>query len=495
MATGASPPLIAGTEPRHHDRRRRPPASPCEAGDTLQTFADRINGTDDVGVSASVVNDKLVLISRESGSAGAITPRRHRRRRPRLRHHPARPGRRRDDQRPRRDQLGQHASQGAINGVTLNLGEGRRDHGHGRRRQRGARSTHGRRTFVDAYNAVMKNVKLATSYDAATKTAGTLQGDQTMSGLAGQLRNIAGSAVTGLGGGAYDSLAQIGHHPLARRHADARQGRLHRGAHRRPGRRAQTSSARTTGSPGRGAGRRHRPPAPGLHQHLLHRDPRPRASPASPTSLGRMDDKITSLEALMDLREQTPQGAVRGDGHGRRAVPGPGHRPRVPARRTRLTPRPHCHRHPTPAPRRAHTLLTELRQYTNHSAQTATPGQLVVMLYDGFLRFAAPGQGRDGAGRPRRGRPAADPRPGHRHRAARLPGHDPGRRSPQNLASIYEYVGERLTAARLHARPRARSPRPCAAWPTCASAWAQIASTPRPGQHPPGPSVGVNLAG
>ena len=31
--------------------------------------------------------------------------------------------------------------------------------------------------------------------------------------------------------------------------------------------------------------------------------------------------------------------------------------------------------------------LTELRQYTNHSAQTATPGQLVVMLYDGAVRF------------------------------------------------------------------------------------------------------------
>ena len=37
-------------------------------------------------------------------------------------------------------------------------------------------------------------------------------------------------------------------------------------------------------------------------------------------------------------------------------------------------------------------MTTGLRQYTNHSAQTATPGQLVVMLYDGFLRFAAQGQ-------------------------------------------------------------------------------------------------------
>ena len=36
--------------------------------------------------------------------------------------------------------------------------------------------------------------------------------------------------------------------------------------------------------------------------------------------------------------------------------------------------------------------LTELRQYTAHTAQTATPGQLVVMLYDGFLRFCAQGR-------------------------------------------------------------------------------------------------------
>ena len=34
---------------------------------------------------------------------------------------------------------------------------------------------------MDAYNAVVSNIKRATAYDAATETAGTLQGDQTMS--------------------------------------------------------------------------------------------------------------------------------------------------------------------------------------------------------------------------------------------------------------------------------------------------------------------------
>ena len=44
-----------------------------QAGDDLQAFADRINGTTDVGASASVINNRLVLISKESGSASTIT--------------------------------------------------------------------------------------------------------------------------------------------------------------------------------------------------------------------------------------------------------------------------------------------------------------------------------------------------------------------------------------------------------------------------------------
>ncbi len=178
-----------------------------EAGDTLQTFADRINGTEDVGVSASVINDKLVMISRESGSAGAITL-----------GGTAAAGLGLAQTQPAQDAAATinglavtssgNTIAGAINGVSLSLfKEGATtvtvgaDH---------AASLTQAQNFVDAYNAVMKNVKLATSYDAATKNAGTLQGDQTMSGLASQLRNIAGSAVTGLGGGAYDSLPQIG---------------------------------------------------------------------------------------------------------------------------------------------------------------------------------------------------------------------------------------------------------------------------------------------
>ena len=185
----------------------RPPASRSRPGDTLQTFADRINGTDDIGVSASVINDKLVLISRESGSAGAITL-----------GGTAAAGLGLATTQPGQDAAATinglavtsagNSIKGAINGVTLNLAkEGATTITVG---ADNAASVTEAQKFVDAYNAVMKNVKLATSYDAATQTAGTLQGDQTMSGLASAMRNIAGSAVTSLAGGSYDSLAQIG---------------------------------------------------------------------------------------------------------------------------------------------------------------------------------------------------------------------------------------------------------------------------------------------
>ncbi len=44
-----------------------------EDGDTLASFAARINADDGAGVSASVVNDRLVLISRATGAGGAIS--------------------------------------------------------------------------------------------------------------------------------------------------------------------------------------------------------------------------------------------------------------------------------------------------------------------------------------------------------------------------------------------------------------------------------------
>ena len=51
--------------------------------------------------------------------------------------------------------------------------------------------------FVAAYNALNTTLGDATKYDAATKTAGVLQGDSTAVGLQNVLRNLLGSASTG----------------------------------------------------------------------------------------------------------------------------------------------------------------------------------------------------------------------------------------------------------------------------------------------------------
>jgi flagellar hook-associated protein 2 len=62
--------------------------------------------------------------------------------------------------------------------------------------------------FVDAYNKLITNTNNATKYDAATKTAGTLQGDTMFTTFASSLRNATMSGITG--NGTFDSLAQIG---------------------------------------------------------------------------------------------------------------------------------------------------------------------------------------------------------------------------------------------------------------------------------------------
>ena len=206
MASGASPTLTAG-QSLDITTGGTTASVAIQAGDTLQAFADRINGTQDIGVSASVVNDKLVLISKQSGTAGAITL-----------GGTAAPGLGLATTQAGQDAAATlnglavtssgNAIDNAINGVSLTLSKvGSTTVTVGADTAGTLQTAQG---FVDAYNALMKNVKLATSYDAATQTAGTLQGDQTMSALASQLRNIAGSSVTSLAGGAYDSLAQIG---------------------------------------------------------------------------------------------------------------------------------------------------------------------------------------------------------------------------------------------------------------------------------------------
>jgi len=206
MASGGSPALTAGQSLDITTGTTTVNVA-VNSGDTLQNFADRINNTENAGASASVVNGKLVLISKTSGTAGSITL----------------GGSAAAGLGMATTQAGQDAAatlnglavtssgnqiDNAINGVSLNLSK------VGSTTVTVGADTSSTITtaqnFVSAYNALMKNVKLATSYDSATQTAGTLQGDQTMSALASQLRNIAGSAVSSLSGKAYDSLSQIG---------------------------------------------------------------------------------------------------------------------------------------------------------------------------------------------------------------------------------------------------------------------------------------------
>lgn len=267
-----------------------------QAGDTLQTLADRINGTDDVGVSASVVNGKLVLIARESGAAGAMTL----------------GGSAAAALGFTTTQPGQDAAAtinglpvtsegnvitGAIAGVDLTLGKvGATTVTVGADT---ASSVKTAKAFVDAYNALMSNVKLATSYDPATKNAGTLQGDQTIAGLASQLRNIAGGSVPGQG--AYDSLAQIGI-------TSARDGTLtldesaFAAALTADPTAVSRLFAADDGVPGVG-------PGDGIARQIqdFANSYSTQTLAAQLTgftsSLSRLDDRITSLEALMDLRE------------------------------------------------------------------------------------------------------------------------------------------------------------------------------------------------
>jgi len=299
LATGANPPLVAGQSLDITTGGTTANVA-VEAGDTLQTFADRVNGTEDIGVSASVINNKLVFISKESGGAGGVTL----------------GGSAAAGFGFAQTQAAQDAAatinglavtssgntiEGAINGVSLSLyKEGATTVTVG---ADNAASLTQAQNFVDAYNALMKNVKLATSYDAATKTAGTLQGDQTMSSLAGQLRNIAGSAVTGLAGGAYDSLARIGI-------TSSRDGQLTLDK--------TAFSAALTADPdavadvfGRDDGVDGGGPADGIARQIqgfaatFSSDILSSRLTGFTSSLGRMDDKIASLESLMDIREQT----------------------------------------------------------------------------------------------------------------------------------------------------------------------------------------------
>jgi len=66
--------------------------------------------------------------------------------------------------------------------------------------------------FVTSYNAAMTMLRDQTKYDATNKTAGTLQGDSTVTSLQYQLRGLTGSS-TSLAGAGLSRLADLGLDP------------------------------------------------------------------------------------------------------------------------------------------------------------------------------------------------------------------------------------------------------------------------------------------
>ena len=115
------------------------------------------------------------------------------------------------------------------------------------------------------------------------------------------------------------------------------------------------------------------------------------------------------------------------------------------------------------------------------------------MLYDGFLRFAAQGQAAlvtgdlEEAGK--KLTRAQDILTELRVTLDMTQGV-----IAENLASLYVYAGERLTAARLRRDPD-EIDHAVACMSDLRGAWVQIASSPRPASTRSGPVVGVNLAG
>lgn len=62
--------------------------------------------------------------------------------------------------------------------------------------------------FVKAYNTIVSNLSNLTKYDAGTKTAGPLQGDSTAVGLLNTLKNMVGA--TGPAGTSYSRMSDVG---------------------------------------------------------------------------------------------------------------------------------------------------------------------------------------------------------------------------------------------------------------------------------------------
>ena len=196
LASSSAPPLVAG-QGLDITVGGDTTSFAVEADDTLATFAARINADDNAGVSASVINDRLVLISRTTGAAGGVSL----------------GGDAAAGFGFATTQAAQDASAtinglevtssgntiaGAIADTTISLGKvGSTTITVGLDTEA---ATEQAQAFVDAYNTLMSNIRRATGYDADSKLAGALQGDQAVNQIAARLRAVAGSAVAELGG-------------------------------------------------------------------------------------------------------------------------------------------------------------------------------------------------------------------------------------------------------------------------------------------------------
>jgi flagellar hook-associated protein 2 len=272
------------------------------ATDSLQGLADKINSATNTPVAASVINDKLVLISKTTGAAGGMTVTSDAALAGALGLAETQPA---QDSQATVNGLVVTGSgntiSGAIAGVTLNLsklGDTTVNVGLD-----GA-SVEGKvKEFVEAYNALINNIAIATKYDVASKGKGALQGDQSLSSFLGQLRGIASSAVTSLTG--TDSLAQIGitTNPDRSGKLVLNSGVFQTALKANPSAVADVFG-KDDGVSGSGSG-----DGIAYQFHALadsfSSDVMAGRLKGFTDRLGRMDKKIADLEVLMDLREKT----------------------------------------------------------------------------------------------------------------------------------------------------------------------------------------------
>lgn len=298
VASASGPPLVAG-QSLDITVGGSSRSFTVEADDTLASFAARINADEAAGVSASVINDRLVLISGTTGAGGGMTL----------------SGDAAAGFGFGTTQAAQDASatinglavtssgntiDGAIADTAITLGKvGSTTITVGLDADAAVGQA---QAFVDAYNAVMSNLRRTTSYDAATKTAGAFQGDQIINQVTSRLRSVVGAAVDGLGG-AHDSLAQIGI-SSARDGTLSLDGAAFTKALATDPAGVRAVFGRDDGVAGVGGGDGIARQIQNLAQTLSSEVVSSRLSGYT-DSLRRLDDRIAGLEQLMVLREKT----------------------------------------------------------------------------------------------------------------------------------------------------------------------------------------------